>query len=105
MSLSGITAILFDTYGTVVDWRKSIIAEGRALAERKGIEGIDWEAFTDAWKDGYRPMMDQVNNGERPWITNDALQRERLDEVLEEFAIPHVIEKTLSVYQQLLSAV
>ena len=48
MSLAAVTAVVFDTYGTVVDWRSSIAAEGRALARRKGIEGIDWEAFADA---------------------------------------------------------
>ena len=82
MSLENVTAVIFDTYGTVVDWRTSVIAEGQALGERKGIEGVDWEAFTDAWKAAYRPYIDQVRNGERPWTTNDALQRQRLDEII-----------------------
>jgi len=92
MRLSGIKAVLFDTYGTVVDWRSSVIAEGRALGERKGIEGIDWDAFTDAWKAAYRPYMDEVNSGERPWTKNDVLQRERLDEIVGEFGIEGLSE-------------
>ena len=100
MSPKDVTAIIFDTYGTVVDWRSTIIAEGRALAERKGIEGIDWEAFTDAWQAAYRPFIDQVRNGERPWTTNDALQRERLDEIIEEFGITGLNEQDLEDFNR-----
>jgi len=32
-----VKAITFDVFGTVVDWRTSVIREGRALGERKGI--------------------------------------------------------------------
>jgi len=92
MTIENMTAILFDTYGTVVDWRASVIAEGRALAQRKGIGGIDWDAFVDAWKATYRPYIDQVRNGERPWTTNDALHRQRLDEIIEDFGITGLSE-------------
>ncbi len=87
MVKSDISYVIFDTYGTVVDWRSSIIAEGRALAEKKGLEGVDWEAFTDAWKAAYRPSMDEVNAGKRSWTTNDVLQRQRLDAIVEEFGL------------------
>ncbi len=100
MSPKDVTAIIFDTYGTVVDWRTTIIAEGRALAERKGIEGIDWEAFTDAWKAAYRPSMDQVISGERPWTTNDRLQRERLDGIVREFGIEGLSEEDLDEFNR-----
>lgn len=92
MSLSNITTVIFDVYGTVVDWRAGVIAEAQALGERKGIEGVDWAAFTDAWKDAYRPAMDEVNAGKRPWTTNDVLQRQRLDAIVEEFAIQGLSE-------------
>ena len=100
MSLENVTAVIFDTYGTVVDWRTSVIAEGRALGERKGIEGVDWKAFTDAWKAAYRPYINQVRNGERPWTTNDALQRQRLDEVIEEFGITGLNEQDLEDFNR-----
>jgi len=87
MSLDSITTLLFDTYGTVVDWRSSIADEGRKLAADKGITGIDWEAFANAWRAGYHPAMDQVRKGERAWTTNDTLQRQRLDEIVAEFGI------------------
>ncbi len=41
MNLSQIKALTFDVFGTVVDWRSSIIREGEALGRRKGIN-IDW---------------------------------------------------------------
>lgn len=87
MSLADVTQLVFDVYGTVVDWRTSIADEGRALAAKKGIEGVDWEAFASAWRAGYHPAMDQVRKGERPWTTNDDLQRQRLDEIVQEFGI------------------
>lgn len=92
MSLANVTAIVFDTYGTVVDWRSSVAAEGRDLARRKGIEGVDWEAFTDAWQSSYRPYINEVIGGKRPWTTNDALQRQRLDEIVAEFEIAGLSE-------------
>ncbi len=92
MSLSNISTVIFDVYGTVVDWRAGVIAEAQALGERKGIEGVDWAAFTDAWKDGYRPAMDEVNAGKRSWATNDVLQRQRLDEIVDEFGLAGLTE-------------
>ena len=81
-----VKAITFDVFGTVVDWRTSVIGEGRALSERKGFEA-DWEAFADAWRGKYDPAMAKVRNGERPWVKLDDLHRESLLELLDEFAI------------------
>mgnify|MGYP002631725038 CR=1 FL=1 len=85
--IDGVEAILFDTYGTVVDWRNSVAGEGEALAQAKGIEGLDWAAFADAWRAGYAPKMKEVRNGTREWTANDILHRERLDEILAEFGV------------------
>ena len=92
MSLSGVTTLLFDTYGTVVDWRATIAEEGRRLAQEKSLPDIDWEAFADAWRAGYQPAMDRVRRGEQPWTTNDTLQRRRLDEITDEFGIGYLSE-------------
>src|SRR6185437_16366989 len=56
-----VQALLFDTFGTIVDWRGSIIAEGAAWGKAKGIT-IDWSRFADRWRDGYRPAMAKVRN-------------------------------------------
>ena len=55
--LHSVEALAFDVFGTAVDWRSSVIREGRALGRRKQLD-VDWEAFADAWRGGYRPAMD-----------------------------------------------
>jgi 2-haloacid dehalogenase len=84
-------ALLFDTFGTIVDWRGSIIAEGAAWGTAKGIT-IDWARFADRWRSGYQPAMAKVRNGEIPWTKLDALHRMLLDELLEEFGIHGLTE-------------
>jgi 2-haloacid dehalogenase len=76
-----IRALTFDTYGTVVDWRSSVLAELQALAQRRA-PALDCVRFLDDWKAVYRPGMDKVNRGESPWTTVDAIYRQRLDELL-----------------------
>jgi 2-haloacid dehalogenase len=87
MSLANVKALLFDTFGTVVDWRGSVTRMGERLGARKGIEGVDWEAFARAWRAGYRPGMAPVIAGERPWTPIDVIHRERLEEILVTFGI------------------
>ena len=58
MAEPDVKAMVFDTFGTVVDWRSSIIAECKALAVSKGLS-FDPEAFADAWRAGYHPAMDR----------------------------------------------
>jgi len=84
--LRSVKALVFDVFGTVVDWRGSLIAEGRRLGRAKRID-IDWTAFADAWRAGYRPAMARVRSGALGWTSIDALHRMILDELLERFAI------------------
>ena len=58
-----------------MDWRSSIADEGARVGAEKGIEGVDWVAFADAWRGGYGPSMDRVRRGELPWTNIDALHR------------------------------
>lgn len=78
--------MVFDVFGTVVDWRSGIIREGEELGQRKNLE-IDWPAFADAWRGKYQPSMEKVRNGEEPWTNLDSLHRSSLEELLEEFEI------------------
>ena len=82
----GVKALVFDTFGTVVDWRGSIIAEGEAWGKAKGLN-IDWPRFADRWRAGYAPAMDKVGKGEMPWTKLDALHRVLLEDLLQEFGI------------------
>jgi 2-haloacid dehalogenase len=81
-----VQALTFDVFGTVVDWRGTIIREGRQLARAKGIR-VDWSAFADAWRGGYRPAMERVRRGDLPWTNLDALHRLILDSLLDRFGL------------------
>lgn len=90
-----VEALVFDVFGTVVDWRGSIIREGQLLAEREGYENVDWGRFADRWRAGYGPAMDRVRNGELPWTKLDALHRMILDELVEEFGLTDLSESEM----------
>jgi 2-haloacid dehalogenase len=81
-----VRALVFDVFGTVVDWRGSLIREGHLLGRRKKLK-VDWEAFADAWRAGYRPAMARVRSGELPWTKIDDLHRMILDGLLAKFGI------------------
>ena len=79
-------ALAFDVFGTVVDWRGSIIRELRTFGQNKGLDQ-DWAVFADSWRAGYVPAMDRVRGGELPWTKIDALHRMTLDDLLEQAGI------------------
>lgn len=81
-----VEALTFDVFGTVVDWRGSIIREGRLLSREKGIE-VDWAELADRWRAGYGPAMNRVRTGEIPWATIDELHRMILDDLVGEFGL------------------
>jgi 2-haloacid dehalogenase len=86
MDRESVKALTFDVFGTVVDWRSSLIREGEALGRAKGI-AVDWAQFADGWRALYQPMMDRVRKGELPWTKLDDLHRLSLERVLGEFEI------------------
>ncbi len=92
MNPSSLKALAFDVFGTVVDWRGSVIREGEALAREKNLPNVDWPAFADAWRGRYAPSMDRVRRGETPWKNLDALHRASLQELLREFGIEGLTE-------------
>ncbi|HTC36778.1 MAG TPA: haloacid dehalogenase type II [Bryobacteraceae bacterium] len=86
-----VKALVFDTFGTVVDWRGSIIEEGKAWEKTKGVT-VDWGHFADWWRAGYAPSMDKVRKGEMPWTNLDHLHRALLEDLLPEFHIDGLSE-------------
>jgi 2-haloacid dehalogenase len=86
-----VEALLFDVFGTVVDWRGSIIAELTRFGADKGI-AADWEAFTDDWRGLYQPSMEDVRSGRRAWTILDVLHRESLDTLLAKYGITGLSE-------------
>jgi 2-haloacid dehalogenase len=85
-------ALAFDVFGTVVDWRSTVIEEGEALGARTGVRA-DWAAVADAWRGRYRPAMARVTRRELPWLDFDELHRLTLDEVIAELGIAGLSEE------------
>jgi len=81
-----IKALVFDVFGTVVDWRGSIIREGEALSAAKRLQ-VDWPAFADAWRAGYQPAMQRARSGEIAWTNVDGLHRGILDGLIPRFGL------------------
>ncbi len=79
-AVMGPRALAFDVFGTVVDWRSSIIAELEEFGQRHGLQQ-DWPNFADDWRAGYAPAMDRVRRGELPWTRIDDLHRMILEEL------------------------
>jgi 2-haloacid dehalogenase len=91
-TLGEVKALTFDVFGTVVDWRGSVIREGRRLGAAKKLK-VDWAAFADGWRAGYAPAMDRVRRGELPWMPIDALHRMILDDLLAQFLIADAFDE------------
>ena len=90
-NIDSLKVLAFDVFGTVVNWRSIVIAEGAELGKIKGLN-IDWAAFADAWRSIYRPYMDRVGTGILPWTKLDDLHRQMLEETLNKFAINNLNE-------------
>jgi len=92
--LTSVKALVFDTFGTVVDWRTSVTQEVQQLAKKKGFE-VDGAKFADAWRAGYAPAMNRVRTGDLPWTRLDALHRMILDKILVDFKINGLSESEI----------
>ncbi|MCX8114306.1 MAG: haloacid dehalogenase type II, partial [Burkholderiaceae bacterium] len=86
-----VKALLFDVFGTLVDWRGSIAREARRLLAPRGV-AIDWEAFADAWRAEYQPAMEEVRSGRLPFSKLDVLHRRNLDAILPRFGLDRLDE-------------
>ena len=89
--ISSVRALTFDVFGMVVDWRGSLMREGRAFGAARGIS-VDWASFADDWRGGYAPSMARVRRGELPWTNIDTLHRMVLDELLSKYGITDLSE-------------
>lgn len=80
-------ALVFDVFGTVVDWRTGVAREAGPFLARYGVGDADPAAFADAWRRRYGPAMEEVRSGKRPFTRLDVLHRENLSGVLMEFGM------------------
>lgn len=79
--------LVFDIFGTVVDWHGSIAREVSARFSQ-----VDADAFALAWRAGYQPAMEAVRSGGRGFVKLDVLHREILDGILPRFGLAHLPE-------------
>ena len=86
-------ALLFDVFGTMVDWRSGVAREARTLLAPLGYQ-LDWLAFAEAWRAEYQPAMQEVRTGRMPFARLDVLHRHMLDLVRPKFELERVPEAT-----------
>src|SRR5437879_12081744 len=85
--VSAVKALVFDVFGTVVDWRSSLIADFTKWSERRGIKA-DWTALVDGWRAVYAASMDEVRkHPERGYVILDRLHRQSLDKLVAQFSM------------------
>jgi 2-haloacid dehalogenase len=86
-----VQALLFDVFGTVVDWRSSITDDLAAFGAKKGLKA-DWAQFADDWRGLYQPAMEEVRSGRRAWTILDVLHRESLDKLIAKYGLAGLSE-------------
>ena len=87
-----VEALIFDVFGTVVDWRSGVAREAGVFFAGRGLT-VDAEAFADAWRAKYQPAMEKIRDGSRGYVALDVLHRENLDATLTEFGLEQGIDE------------
>ena len=90
--MPAVKILLFDVFGTLVDWRAGVAREARTVLAPLGHD-LDWLAFADAWRAQYQPAMEDVRTGRIPFSKLDVLHRRNLDRVLADFGLDGVPER------------
>lgn len=81
-----VKALFFDVFGTLVDWRTGIAREAKDFLAPRGI-GLDWLAFSDAWRGEYQPAMEEVRSGKIAFARLDVIHRKMLDRIAAKFGL------------------
>jgi 2-haloacid dehalogenase len=89
-----IKAIVFDTFGTLVDWRTSLVAQLTGFGQERGLQA-DWTALADAWRSSYEPSLDKVRRGATPWTVLDELHRASLIGLLPAFDLSSLTDQDI----------
>lgn len=91
MTERSVGVLLFDVFGTVVDWRGSLQKWFQRFGRERKLEA-DWAGLVDEWRAAYEPSMARVRRGERPYATLDVLHRESLDSLLPKYGLSGLLE-------------
>jgi 2-haloacid dehalogenase len=86
-AMDSVKALVFDVFGTVVDWREGIARDAAPFLARHGRGDIDPRGFADAWRRRYQPAMEECRSGRRPFTRLDLLHRENLEAVLRDHGL------------------
>ena len=89
-----VKALLFDVFGTVVDWRTSLNDDLSAWGAER-LPGADWVGLIDAWRGAYASSMDEVRRGVLPWMNLDALHRRSLERIGPDFGVTGLTDAEL----------
>jgi 2-haloacid dehalogenase len=95
LPMPDVKALVFDVFGTVVDWRSGVARETQRILKPMGYE-LGWLSFADAWRAEYGPSMDEIRSGRRPFVKLDILHRENLERILPRFKIEKLDGPTLA---------
>ncbi|MDP8924720.1 MAG: haloacid dehalogenase type II [Chloroflexota bacterium] len=87
MAVDGVRALVFDVFGTVVDWRSSVIRDGEELGRRRGL-AVDWPRLAEQWRrEGYHDTIRTIVRGEAPWENVDVIMRRHLESILPDYGV------------------
>jgi 2-haloacid dehalogenase len=89
-----VKALVFDVFGTVVDWRNGVAREAQAILKPLGYS-LDWLAFADAWRAQYQPGMDEVRAGKIPFVKLDVIHHRMLERIVPQFGLEKVDRNVL----------
>lgn len=95
-----IKALLFDVFGTIVDWRTGIIREGEEFGRAHDLRGVAWNVFADDWRALYQPSLEEVRSGRAPWQPLDDIHRASLNQLLHQRGIAGVPEASLDHFNR-----
>jgi 2-haloacid dehalogenase len=90
---STVKALVFDVFGTVVDWRNGVAKDAERILKPLGYN-LDWIAFADAWRALYDPTMEKVRSGQEPYVKLDVLHRRMLEQIRPKFGLQKLDDKT-----------
>jgi len=88
----GIKALVYDVFGTCVDWRNGVARDAQRILKPLGYD-IDWLAFADAWRALYQPTMEEVRSGRQPFVKLDVLHRRMLEQIKPTFGLEKLDDK------------
>lgn len=93
--MNDVKAMVFDVFGTLVDWRTCVARESRKVLEPLGYK-LDWIAFADAWRGEYQPAMEEVRSGKLPFSKLDIIHRRMLERIRARFDLQSLDEPVLA---------